>query len=491
MDANQLKSDELTAAIREIQQRVRSRHPNGSLNDTGVSAPDLLRVVHARDAADAKVASIGTVNPRAGGLVNSAIQRVKKLISRALDWHVREQVEFNRAVMQCVQSILEALQENNRALSQSVAYTQSEISILRSELATAENTLRGELQAVAQQAQLLRAEAAELKDIRAHWQQWRQGWEEKLNRSEVHMLRTISEQHAAFQHRSTLTEESFRKAMDDHNQAFRDLQGRSAAEIQQRLWADLKAVRSEYEKLIFDELRVIRQRAGANPPAVTAAQPVAAEPTAPTLDWLRFADRFRGSEDAIRRGQSMYTERFAGAVDVLDIGCGRGEFLEAAREDGIQARGIDLSEECVAICRSKGLNAEVADLFAFLASLPDQSLGGVYCSQVVEHLSPAGLPEMVRLLGSKLRPGALAAFETPNPECLAIFASHFYLDPTHTRPVPIPLLAFYLEETGFGEISVQRLAPAVNTMPALDELPERFRNDFFGALDYAMFARKL
>ena len=98
---------------------------------------------------------------------------------------------------------------------------------------------------------------------------------------------------------------------------------------------------------------------------------------------------------------------------------------------------------------------------------------------------------MVRLVSAKLHPGALAVFETPNPECLAIFATHFYIDPTHTRPVPAPLLRFYLEEAGFGNIEVERLEPAVESIPALGDLPVSVREALFGGLDYAMSARKL
>jgi O-antigen chain-terminating methyltransferase len=115
----------------------------------------------------------------------------------------------------------------------------------------------------------------------------------------------------------------------------------------------------------------------------------------------------------------------------------------------------------------------------------------VLCSQVVEHLPPHLLPELVRLLAAKVHPGGWVAIETPNPECLAIFATHFYIDPTHTRPVPASLLCFYLQEAGFGNIEVERLAPAVESMPSLATLPAEFREAFFGALDYAVLARKL
>jgi O-antigen chain-terminating methyltransferase len=207
---------------------------------------------------------------------------------------------------------------------------------------------------------------------------------------------------------------------------------------------------------------------------------------------MRFADTFRGAEDRIREQQRRYAAKFSGAEgDILDLGCGRGEFLEVARETGLAARGIDLSEESIALCRARGLTAECADLFEYLEALPDRSVGGAFCSQVIEHLPPERVPVLVRLLGAKLHPGALAAIETPNPECLAIFATHFYIDPTHTRPVPSALLRFYLEEAGFGGVEVERLSPAVETMPSLAELPAGFREAFFGGLDYVIFGRRL
>ena len=161
------------------------------------------------------------------------------------------------------------------------------------------------------------------------------------------------------------------------------------------------------------------------------------------------------------------------------------------RDAGIAARGIDLSEESVARCRQKGLQVEQADLFAWLRDQPDRSLGGIFCAQVIEHLARRACRSHPPGCRRNCRRDGLLAIETPNPECLAIFASHFYLDPTHTRPVPHPLAAFYMEEFGLGQIEVQRLSPAVESMPALASLPEDFRNAFFGGLDYAIFGIKL
>ena len=200
---------------------------------------------------------------------------------------------------------------------------------------------------------------------------------------------------------------------------------------------------------------------------------------------------FADPKNTSKLASEIYVPYFAGRRNVLDIGCGRGEFLEAMRSAGLPPSGIDLSEESVALCHSKGLEAELADLFVYLENLAEASLDGIFCSQVVEHLPPERLPEMIRLCASRLERGGVIAIETPNPECLAIFATHFYLDPTHTRPVPSALLAFYLEEFGVGRIEVRKLAPAVESMPSLAELPASFREAFFGALDYAIVGKKL
>jgi len=244
---------------------------------------------------------------------------------------------------------------------------------------------------------------------------------------------------------------------------------RSGVDIQKRLWADLERIRLEFERLIHAELRLVRQRAALAPP-VPAAPAAAAAAERPPLDWLAFAERFRGSRDSVKERQRIYVPRFQSCRVVLDLGCGRGEFLELMKEAGIPARGIDLDEEAVALCRERGLEAEQAELFSYLGGLADSSLDGLFCAQVVEHLPPERVPELVRLAAMKLQRGGLLVIETPNPESLAIFATHFYLDPTHQRPVPPALLVFYLEEAGFGHIEVERWGA--------------------DALDYAVFGRK-
>jgi len=467
-----VESAELIAILREVRERVRARNPETSAG-ADIALPDLMPLVTARDAAMGKVAAIGTVNPRPGGLVNGVIQAWKRLVARVLDWHVREQVEFNRKTVAYADAVVEALRESNRAISEIAA-----------RLATQQKL--GE----------------EIKDIRDHWAAWRVQWENKLQQNEVQFLRSVADLQGAFQHRVTLMEASHRDLMREHNADFHAALDRHGKEIQERLWADFEKIRAEFDRLVLTELRLIRQRAqiglgssltatmAQEAPAPTGGVTEAQSPTPPGFDYAAFAERFRGPSEHVKAGQQIYLPYFAGCGEVLDIGCGRGEFLEIMREAGVGARGIDLSEESVAACRLKGLQAETADAFHYLAALPEGALDGIFCSQVVEHVPPKRLSGLIRLCASRLVRNGVIAIETPNPECLAIFATHFYLDPTHTRPVPYQLLMFYLEESGLGNLELRRLSPAAESMPALSSLPLEFREKFFGALDYAVIGRK-
>jgi len=361
--------------------------------------------------------------------------------------------------MACVQATLEALAESNRCLA-----------------ALPE----------------LREEARQLKDIRARWSEWHVHWEKTLGDTEIHFLRSIAELQAAFQHRVTLMDAYYREQMKAQHSDYEGALARTTVDIQKRLWDDLARAKTQYDNLIYSELRLLRQKASFAKATVPAAQSAPEKPEETfQIDWLKFAERFRGSEAFVRERQGLYAARFLQNAPVLDLGCGRGEMLEVLRDAGIAAHGIDLNDDSIALCLGKGLDVEKADLIDYLTALPTASLGGAVCCQVVEHLPPARVLAMIRLLRDKLRPGGLVAIETPNPECLAIFATHFYIDPTHRHPIPPPLLSFYLEESGLGGIEIERLSPAIESMPALAELPEAFRTEFFGALDYVAFATRL
>lgn len=471
----------LEQAVREIRERVQARHPQGQHSRFAIPVADLLPLLHARDAAEAKVAAIGTVNPRPPGLKNSLIQTWKRFLARVLDWHVREQVEFNRGSINATQATLEALNEHNRALKD-IALALEEnarrMDLVESRLASAESAFSN--------IDGLREQARELLDVRVHWHEWRQEWERKLSVNEVQFLRSVADLNGAYQHRTAQMEAGFREIVARQHRDFEGLVARASDATQARFWADFTKVREEYERMIHAELRIVRQKAFA-----AAAHPPPPAPESPAYDFVHFANRFRGPEEYVRSGFAAYLPLFAGRQNIVDLGCGRGEFLELLSQNGLTAIGVDGDAESVGICHSKGLQAVEADLFTWLESQPDHSLDGVFCGQVIEHLPPPLVPRLFNLCAAKSRPGAIAVFETPNPECLAIFASHFYLDPTHQRPVPPALAAHYLEEAGYGSLEIRRLAPAIESMPSLASLPADFREAFFGCLDYAAIGTKL
>jgi O-antigen chain-terminating methyltransferase len=413
--------------IQQIRERVRARYPEGSVPGLEVPLPDLMPLLHARDAAEAKVAAIGSVNPRPPGPLNATIQFFKRQIARGLGWFIRDQVDFNRAITSTAQATLEALNDVNRFLN-----------------------------AIARDAQALRGEAAELKDIRAHWVQWREGWEKRLHRNEAHFLRSVADLNAAFEQRANTADLNYRDHLEKQHQDYLIALDRTTKEIQDRLWSDLAAVRKEYERLIHYELRLLRQQQALAPATtpVTAMPPapVAASPGFTDFHYVKFADRFRGTEEYVRTGQRFYLPYFQNCNSVLDVGCGRGEFLEVMREADIPARGIDLDSASVEMCRGKGLQADVSDLFVELASDAGAQYDGIFAGQIVEHLPSEQLHQMVKLCAARLKSGGVLVIETPNPECLAIFATHFYIDPTHTRPVP-PALCLFISKNRVWAIS--------------------------------------
>jgi len=462
------KIEDLSAAIKAIRDRVAARYP---VNDgkTGLVLVDLEAVHKARDIAETKVAAIGVLNPRAPGLLNDVIQFFKRLATRALNWMFRGQIEFNRASTNSTQALLDALNDFNR---------------LAVDLSTRIEQLKSRIEVCEQQAY-------QNADIESHWLQWRREWEHRLATNEIQFLRGVADLEAAFHQRTVQMDQSMREQVKAQHSDFEGALARYSADIQKRLWEDFRQARLDTERLIHSELRLLRQKMTAGPVSVTPSptpQPVPGSSPAPEpADSIAFAARFRGPEDYVREEFKAYAGAYRGAKNVLDIGCGRGEFLELMRDAGVDAVGIDGSAEAVALCRAKGLNVIQADLFDYLASPETPAYDGIFCAQVVEHLPPDLLPELMRLVAAKLNPGGIVMFETPNPECLAIFATHFYIDPTHTRPAPAQLLGFYLEEAGLGEIKVTYRQTAI---PETAGLPEEFRKKFFNGYDYVIAARR-
>ncbi|MBN1516864.1 class I SAM-dependent methyltransferase [Candidatus Sumerlaeota bacterium] len=182
-------------------------------------------------------------------------------------------------------------------------------------------------------------------------------------------------------------------------------------------------------------------------------------PEAEDFDFLAWEEFTRGEERSIGDQQEHYATYFIGHQDVLDIGCGRGEFLEVLRRRGIPARGVDSDAQMTAHCQRKGLAAELADGLEYLRGLPDAALGGIFAAQVVEHLTVSQLSELARHSFRVLRLGSPILLETMNPSCLSIFSGAFYADPTHVKPVHPLTVRFFLRQAGFRKDETLFSAP--------------------------------
>jgi SAM-dependent methyltransferase len=213
--------------------------------------------------------------------------------------------------------------------------------------------------------------------------------------------------------------------------------------------------------------------------------------------YTAFEDVYRGTREDIKARQQIYLERVRtvqeqlAAVPVVDVGCGRGEWLELLGENGLTAIGVDWNSVMVQRCRNLGLNAIQANAIDHLASLPRASVAAVTGFHIVEHLP---LPRLLALLDESLRvlsPGGLLILETPNPENVLVGSNSFYLDPTHQKPLPPPLLQFLIEQRGFVRTSVEYLHPHPEYMQLSgSETAERLNQLFYGPRDYAVIAYK-
>jgi len=230
--------------------------------------------------------------------------------------------------------------------------------------------------------------------------------------------------------------------------------------------------------------------------------------------YFRIADLLRGSRDEIKKRQELYLPIFEKKLNttrgirsnsssvILDVGCGRGEFLELLRDHGIPAKGIDMNEHIVQYCRGRGLDVELADVFNYLPVQADDSLRGIIACQVIEHFQTHQVLRFLKLCYRKLEKGGTAVFETVNPLSVLTSAANFYIDPSHVRPVHPVTLQALAECIGFINTEIRFLAPypdelklqlVRNSEGASGQINENFKrlNEIlFGYQDYGVICEK-
>lgn len=213
--------------------------------------------------------------------------------------------------------------------------------------------------------------------------------------------------------------------------------------------------------------------------------------------YAEFEDTFRGPRELIKERQEVYVPRLTKAqvgsssAPVLDLGCGRGEWLELLADHHLVASGVDSDPGMIERCRALGINVTLGDALTHLRGLPDRSVGAVTSFHMVEHMPfetvIALLDEALRVL----RIGGLLILETPNPQNVLVGSHTFWIDPTHLKPIPSQTLRFFVEARGFCNAEVWNLQP----YPAALRLPEdpagigtRFNDYFYGPQDYGIIA---
>ncbi len=209
--------------------------------------------------------------------------------------------------------------------------------------------------------------------------------------------------------------------------------------------------------------------------------------------YVALEDRFRGTREDIKKRFETYLPYVETVRDglVIDLGSGRGEWLELLRETGITARGVEQNRISSDKGRERGLEIVGGDAFAHLRTLPDGSVAAVTGFHIIEHMPIDALVSLLAEVMRVLRPGGLVIFETPNPENVLVGSNFFYLDPTHHHPLPSELMEFLLESRGFKRVEVLNLHPWDSGRVAGEgELAERFNGFFFGPMDYAILGWK-
>ncbi len=221
-------------------------------------------------------------------------------------------------------------------------------------------------------------------------------------------------------------------------------------------------------------------------------------------DYVSFEDSFRGEREDIKQRCAHYLDSLRDASIepgdglVLDLGCGRGEWLELLLEKGYAARGVDLNAAMLADSRDHGLDVIEADAVSYIASLPDASVAAITSMHLVEHLPHDVLIRLLDEAFRVIKPGGLIVLETPNPENITVGSCWFYLDPTHRNPIPPQLLQWIVTNRGFSDAKVERLSE-FRGVPSIPRLGEEVAGAaqinemaawFTAAPDYAILARR-
>jgi len=270
-----------------------------------------------------------------------------------------------------------------------------------------------------------------------------------------------------------------------------------------KLAAEYEDVKILMKKFLFLKeklnklLSVLEEKKIPSPPQVK-------EILEPLEDWryAGFENRFRGYEDEIKKQQANYLPYFKKKGKVLDLGCGRGEFLELLEKNGINGAGIDINDQMIDICLEKGLVCQKGDILEKLAEYENESLSGIFSSQVIEHLPPSYLKRLLELAYFKLAPSSYLVLETINPVSVFSLVQIYFLDLSHQKPIHPQAIKFLMESSGFEEVKIEYSSPIeeerLQDLPGADEVStvlnqniDKLNKLLYSPSNYAAIGKKI
>lgn len=497
----EINVDELMAKVREevARRRAANSSPTPQPSSTGAIAtgidwPQLHAGLHAAE----RYAQVGTFVPnwpRFGRVRRSLARCVARVLLYLSDFITTRQREFNNAVLQSLRALSDGLPHvENRFVEQGKRLDdlEGERDQVRNRVTVLEQSLRGEWQrverevadAVGRLEERGRQQEAKLQQVADGMGQW-EGRVTGIAQTLGELRETVERIGKGWQGE----QQSLVNELSQREERIRQLE---------RLIAQLKTELILQERRITLLLEEARKRL---PEPFSQEQlQVFADEDKHRLDalYVSFEDQFRGTREDIKELLRVYLPflRDAGvgsaAMPVLDVGCGRGEWLEVLQEERLVARGLDVNRIMVEQCRQRGFDVALGDVLEYLRNLPDASVGAVTGFHIIEHLP---LDRFIKLLDETVRvlkPQGLAIFETPNPHNVLVGSCNFYIDPTHRNPLPSQTVKFLAEARGLCRVEILNLHPFPPAFQVNGSaVAERFNEYFYGPRDYAVIGWKV
>jgi len=467
--------------IREEMQRSYQPREGSQPGERAEASPPLAgELVELRAAIAALYASyalVGQAPPEPPTLRGRIGARLVKLVQRLLFWYTPQIVHFQYSALRALESALRAFEEQAGRVQR-----------LETELQSERRDRQASVAAAMSRAEVLETELqSERRDRQA-------AVAEAMSRAEVLETELQSER----RDRQAAGAEAMSRA--------EVLEGRlEVLQLQALPRIDREITRLRAQQTVQEERMAQLIQAGNEVPELPASAPAqrVCQEELHKMDSLYAAlqDEFRGGRQEIKERLRVYLPKFTDAgigsesMPILDVGCGRGEWLELLREHQLHAAGIDLNRVVLAICRERGLAVMEAEAVEHLRSLPEASLGAVTAFHVIEHLAMPQLLDLLDAARRALKPGGAAVFETPNPNNMFVSSRYFYLDPTHRHPIPAELGRFLAEARGFERVEILELHPwpvehHVDTRTG-GGVAARFNECFYGPQDYAIIGWKV